>query len=314
MPLFAQNGVTGFQLTPCWNDRSLLQRSVSTARTHHQSISMTFTLNNLSIRHPSATATSHALRNVTLTIARGEQIALIGPSGAGKTTLLHTLACAHQPETGEFRAFGVNPWNINNTKRHAIRSRLFLAPQTPPLPPRQRVITAVLAGRLPRWSLWQAIKSLIKPADPQAAFDALARFNLQDKLYARVDRLSGGERQRCAMARLMVSKAKLFLIDEPLSALDPTLAIQTLSVLQQEATARKATLVCSLHQIELARSHFPRIIGLRDGQVVFDAKREEVTDGMIEALYRNAQPEPVVESETAEEASLLHPSLGQRCF
>ena len=117
----------------------------------------------------------------------------------------------------------------------------------------------------------------------------MARFNLQDKLYARVDRLSGGERQRCGMARLLVSNAEIFLVDEPLSALDPTLSRQTLSALQQEATARHATLVCSLHHVEFARAHFPRIIGLREGRIEFDVPRRQVTDAMVAALYQNDQ-------------------------
>jgi phosphonate transport system ATP-binding protein len=262
---------------------------------------MSFDLHGVSVRHLSASAHAPgALSGITVAIARGEQVALIGPSGAGKTTLLHTLAGAHKPDGGRFSAFGVDPWTLGSARRHAMRARIFLAPQTPPLPPRQRVVTAVLAGRLPHWTLWQALKSLIRPIDPQAAFDALARFNLREKLYVRVDRLSGGERQRCGMARLLVSQAEAFLVDEPLSALDPTLAVQTLGVLQHEAAQRGATLVCSLHQVELARAHFPRIVGLRDGRVVFDLPREEVTDAMIAALYRNAnsvtprsaQPEP----------------------
>ena len=175
-----------------------------------------------------------------------------------------------------------------------MRRRLFLAPQTPPLPPRQRVVTAVLAGRLPQWSFWRALRNLIKPLDPVAAFDALARFHLQDKLYARVDRLSGGERQRCGLARLLLSDASLLLVDEPLSALDPTLAVQTLQSLQQEAAQRNASLICSLHQVELARAHFKRVIGLRDGKIVFDTA--QVTDEMIAALYRNAQSEAIQES------------------
>jgi phosphonate transport system ATP-binding protein len=228
------------------------------------------------------------LTDVNLSIEQGEQIALIGPSGAGKTTLLHTMACAHRAESGEFSVFGVAPWSLSHAERHALRARLFLAPQTPPLPPRQRVVTTVLAGRLPQWSFWQAIASLIRPSDADAAYNALARFNLQDKLYARVDRLSGGERQRCAMARLLMSKAEAFLVDEPLSSLDPTLSLQTLAVLKQEATSRNATLVCSLHQAELALSHFPRIVGLRNGRIVFDAARTAVTEAMVAALYQNA--------------------------
>ncbi len=249
---------------------------------------MVFLLNRLSVRHHGTGSAAPALRELDLQIAAGEQIALIGPSGAGKTTLLHTLACAHRPDAGTLEVFGKAPWAVSEAWRHAMRRRLFLAPQTPPLPPRQRVVTAVLAGRLPHWSLARAVASLFRPAEPQLAFDALSRFHLQHKLYARVDRLSGGERQRCGMARLLVSGAEALLVDEPLSALDPALALQTLAVLQQEANARNATLVCSLHQVELARRHFARIVGLRDGRIVFDAARDDVTDAMIDALYRHA--------------------------
>ncbi|NMM36753.1 MAG: ATP-binding cassette domain-containing protein [Glaciimonas sp.] len=259
---------------------------------------MSFVLRGASVRHPSTAqadaGAGFALHDVSLSIGQGEQVALIGPSGAGKTTLLHTFACAHRAQSGEFSAFGMSPWDLTHAERHRLRARLFLAPQTPPLPPRQRVVTAVLAGRLPQWGFWRALASLIKPGrlNTQAAYDALGRFNLQDKLYARVDRLSGGERQRCGMARLLVSSAEAFLVDEPLSALDPTLALQTLVALQQESARRNATLICSLHQVELARSHFPRIVGLRDGRILFDAARAQVTDAMITALYQNAGNTP----------------------
>lgn len=272
---------------------------------------MTFDLRGVSVRHSSSTTGPAALQDLTLSIAQGEQVALIGPSGAGKTTLLHTLACAYRPDAGQFTVFDIAPWTAGGTQRHALRTRLFLAPQTPPLPPRQRVVTAVLAGRLPHWSLWQAMASLFRPADPEAAYQALARFNLQDKLYTRVDRLSGGERQRCSMARLLVSRAEAFLVDEPLSALDPALATQTLTVLQEEARARNATLVCSLHQVELARAHFPRIVGVRAGQIVFDAGREAVTDAMIDALYHHAVRPPLVAD--LSDATAATP-LVTRCF
>jgi len=276
---------------------------------------MSFELDGVSVRHlPASAHLPNALSELTMSIGQGEQVALIGPSGAGKTTLLHTLAGAHRPDTGAVRAFGVDPWHLASAERHALRTRLFLAPQTPPLPPRQRVVTAVLAGRLPQWNLWQAIASLFKPLDPQAAFDALARFNLQDKLYMRVDRLSGGERQRCGMARLLVSQAQAFLVDEPLSALDPALASQTLNVLQQEAAARGATLVCSLHQVELARKHFPRVIGLRAGRVVFDARREAVSDAMIDALYRGADSAATVTASMESDANAASALIVPRCF
>lgn len=249
---------------------------------------MSYRLAQLTVRHrASQAADAAALHALDLVIAPGEQLALIGPSGAGKTTLLATLACAHQPASGSFAVFGTDPWALSQAARHRLRARLFLAPQTPPLPPRQRVITAVLAARLPRWTLWQALSSLFRPRDPRAAFDALARFGLGDKLYARVDRLSGGERQRCALARILLSNAEAILVDEPLSALDPTLSQLTLTALQQEARARNATLVCSLHQVDIARANFARIVGLRAGRILFDAPREQVTDAMIAALYLN---------------------------
>ena len=277
---------------------------------------MGFELHGVSARHLAAALGSvDALSNVTLSIRSGEQIALIGPSGAGKTTLLHTLACSHRPYSGTVTVFDTDPWQLTNRARHALRSKLFLAPQTPPMPPRQRVVTAVLAGCLPQWSLWQALASLIRPRNARAAFDALARFNLQDKLYARVDRLSGGERQRCGMARLLVSQAQLFLVDEPLSALDPTSAAQTLTTLQQEASERNATLVCSLHHVEFARAYFPRLIGLRDGRVMFDAPTASVTDAMIDNLYRDARAVPslsLVPPAEASEQPVI--AVAPRCF
>lgn len=277
---------------------------------------MSFALHGVSVRHSSSTTERAVLSDLTLSIAQGEQIALIGPSGAGKTTLLHVLACAHRPAAGTLQMFNIDPWKLGNAQRHALRARSFLAPQTPPLPPRQRVVTAVLAGRLPQWSLWQALASLFRPSDPQAAYDALARFDLQDKLYMRVDRLSGGERQRCSMARLLISQAQAFLVDEPLSALDPVLAQKTLTVLQQEAAARNATLVCSLHQVELARINFPRVIGVRAGRIIFDAPREAVTDAMIEALYQHADRNAALPETIEVEASLIPPApaVVTRCF
>jgi phosphonate transport system ATP-binding protein len=168
---------------------------------------------------------------------------------------------------------------------------LFLAPQVPPLPPRQRVITAVLAGRLPAMSVWHSLRSLFYPMDIAGAHAALARFDLQNKLFDRVDRLSGGERQRIGLARALLAPAKLWLIDEPLSALDPTRATQALDTLTQEATARGVTLVMTLHQVKEALDRFPRIIGLREGRVAFDLPTSQVTRELLQRLYAQHEDE-----------------------
>ncbi len=245
-----------------------------------------FRAQGLCVRHPgSGRDTPCVLEDLSLEIRRGEQVAVVGASGAGKSTMLATLAMANEPHEGELEVFGHAPWSMTSTARHRLRRRLFLAPQVPPLPPRQRVVDAVLAGRLPHWSLATAIGSLIRPKDPVAARDALVRFALDDKLFDRVDRLSGGERQRVALARMLVADVDALLVDEPLSALDPALAERAIAVLQEVAVERGATLVCSLHQVEIAYARFPRLIGLREGRIAFDLPREAVERSMLDALY-----------------------------
>ena len=240
----------------------------------------------LSARHPAARADAPAaLDGLTLRIARGEQVAVIGPSGAGKTTLLHAAAAALRPGGGRVRIDGQAPWSLATSALQRLRGRLFLAPQVPPLPPRQRVVTAVLAARLPAQSLMASLRSLFYPDDIAAAHAALARFDLADKLFERVDRLSGGERQRIGLARAFLSPAALWLIDEPLSALDPTRARQAIAALVDEAHARKVTLVATLHQVDVALERFPRIVGLKAGRLAFDLPAREVTREMFAALY-----------------------------
>jgi phosphonate transport system ATP-binding protein len=178
-----------------------------------------------------------------------------------------------------------NPWVLPAKGLRQLRGQLFLAPQVPPLPPRQRVVTAVLAGRLPHESLSASVRSLFYPTDIALAELALAQFDMADKLFDRVDRLSGGERQRVGLARALASQARLFLVDEPLSALDPTRAQQAIESLTTAARERGATLVTTLHHVEMALRHFPRIIGLRDGALAFDLPAAQVTPEHLYKLY-----------------------------
>jgi phosphonate transport system ATP-binding protein len=248
-------------------------------------------LDALAARHPAAAREAPpALQPLTLGIEPGEQLAVIGPSGAGKTTLLHALACALKPGGGALRLDGVDPWSLPVRELHRLRGRLFLAPQTPPLPPRQRVITALLAARLPAQSLWASLRSLVYPRDIGAAHAALTRFDLAHKLWERVDRLSGGERQRVGLARGLLAPASLWLVDEPLSALDPTRARQAVDTLIRVAAERGATLVTTLHQVDVA-TRFPRVIGLRDGVLAFDLPGRDVTRERLAQLYAQYEHE-----------------------
>jgi len=246
---------------------------------------MSVSLTHLTVQLGSGQDARRAIDDVSLSFASGEQVAIIGPSGAGKTTLLHTLAIALKPLAGELRIDDIAPWQLDDDARHRLRAKVFLAPQAPPLPPRQRVVNAVLAGSLPRMSTWQALRSLAYPADAPAAQRALGKFKLEDKLTLRCDRLSGGERQRIGLARMLLSDAPLILLDEPVSSLDPVLGAAALQVVQEEAAARRATMVVSLHDVNLARSRFSRLIGIRAGRVEFDVAAGDLRDDQLAALY-----------------------------
>lgn len=269
---------------------------------------MDLNLDAVGARHPSARAGSpSALRALSLSVGAGEQVAVIGPSGAGKTTLLHVAAAALPPQHGQVRLAGVDPWRVGARERRRLRARLFLAPQVPPLPPRQRVVTSVLAGRLPAMSLAASLRSLFYPLHIDAAHEALARFDLSEKLFDRVDRLSGGERQRVGLARALLAPASLWLIDEPLSALDPTRAQQAIATLTQLARERGHTLVATLHDVPMALANFPRIVALRGGVLAFDLPAAQVTPLHLQQLYEqehssdrgDAVPESIVPGDDA---------------
>ena len=252
---------------------------------------MNIQLRDVQARHPAAARGTSALRGVSLRLAAGERLAVIGPSGAGKTTLLQVAAAALKPSAGQLVLEGTDPWSLGTRALQRTRGRLFMAPQTPPLPPRQRVVTAVLAGRLPAWSLATSLRSLVYPADIAGAHDALQRFDLADKLFARVDRLSGGERQRVGLARALLAPATLWLIDEPLSALDPTRSEQAITALVAVARERGITLMATMHQVDTALAHFDRIVGLRDGAVAFDRPTPQVGRDDLLQLYAQHEHE-----------------------
>lgn len=275
---------------------------------------MKLELQGLAARHATARRdAADALAGIGIGIAPGEAVAVIGPSGAGKTTLLEVLACARRPSAGTLRVGDTDPWQLPRRALQRLRGRLILVPQVPPLPPRQRVVTAVLAGRLPAWSLWTSLRSLCYPVDIPAADEALEVFELADKLFERVDRLSGGERQRVGLARALVSPAGLWLVDEPLSALDPARARRAVAALVREAQARAVTLVATLHQVDAALAHFPRILGLRDGRLMFDLPAAQVTPELLARLYAQHEDELRGEAPPADDAAEPSPRVAMQC-
>lgn len=224
-----------------------------------------------------------ALSSLSLTIKKGEIVALIGPSGAGKTTLLNILANVIKSDTGELLIAGKTSGSYKNGKEFAkkvgiIRQQFDLVGQLP-------VIHNVLAGRLVDWGFFKSLLSLLLPQEKQLAIKALDRVGLSDKVYDKTSNLSGGEQQRVALARLLVQKPEVILADEPVSALDPARAEDILFMLTKLAREENQTLVTILHSVEYAKKYFTRIIGMREGKVCFDLPTEKVTNKHLSDLY-----------------------------
>lgn len=224
-----------------------------------------------------------ALSLSSLTIKKGERIALIGPSGAGKTTLLNLLANTIKADQGEILIDGipVAEYGVRNQlykKVGIIRQQFDLVGQL-------AVIHNVLAGRLGEWGFLKSLFSLFIPQDEKLAVRALKRVGLEDKLYERTSNLSGGEQQRVALARLLVQLPEVILADEPVASLDPARAEDILQVLVKLAREEEQTLIASLHSVEYAKKYFNRIISLREGEIYFDLPSEEVSSEDLENLY-----------------------------
>ncbi|WP_414589262.1 phosphonate ABC transporter ATP-binding protein [Scytonema sp. PCC 10023] len=230
--------------------------------------------------------TFQSLSNINLQIYPGERVALVGSSGAGKSTLISLLNGTLQPTQGEVWVLGRNLAHLRPKSLRQVQRQIGTIYQQFHLVDNLQVIHNVNAGHLGRWSFFKAAASLVYPLEVETAFKALTQVGIPEKLYERTDRLSGGQQQRVAIARVLVQDPAAILADEPISSLDPERSREVMNLLRFLSEDTGKTLVTSVHAIEYARSHFQRIIGLRQGRVLFDAPVEEVSPGMVEELYR----------------------------
>ncbi len=224
-----------------------------------------------------------ALQSVSLVISPGERVALVGPSGAGKSTLLSLLNGALSPSGGEVRVLGRSLQHLRGDRRRQLQRQVGMVYQQHHLVSNLPVIHNVNAGHLGRWPLWKALWSLVWPKQVNVARQALAQLGLADKLYARTDRLSGGQQQRVALARVLVQDPAIVLADEPVASVDPARSHDMMNLLSQIGQNR--TLLVSLHDVDLAKAYCDRIIGLRQGQIVFDRPSAAVSHQDLAELY-----------------------------
>ena len=226
-----------------------------------------------------------AVNGLSLAIGRGEHVAFIGPSGAGKTTLFRLLNLTLRPTSGALRLDGLDVTSLSDAQLRAARRRIGTIYQQHNLVGRLRVVHNVLAGNLGRWSTLQAVASLVSPQEVGGAQRALAQVGIPEKLYARTDGLSGGQQQRVAIARVLVQNPDSILADEPVSSVDPSLATSIVALLRDLSAESRKTLVMNLHSVNLALQYFPRIVGIRDGRVLFDEAPSKVSADLLSTLY-----------------------------
>ena len=232
-----------------------------------------------------------AIDDVTLTVGRGERVAFIGPSGAGKTTLVRILNLTLLPTAGRVILDGVDVAALSGAGLRRARMRIGTIYQQQNLVGRLRVVHNVLAGNLGRWSTATALASLVRPRGVVEAERALTDVGIPEKLFSRTDELSGGQQQRVAIARVLVQDPDVILADEPVSSVDPTLAVTIVSLLRDLSAESGKTLLMNLHSVELALTYFPRIVGIRDGRIRFDLAPDQISPEMLAGLYAGHRDE-----------------------
>ena len=223
------------------------------------------------------------LNKISLSVRRGEKIAILGSSGAGKTTLFRTINGFMPVLSGCIFVDGVEVCGLRGRKLRNLRSRIGLISQRHDLVDRLSVHQNVMAGALGRWTTLHALRFLLrpKPAELEEAKWALSRVALERKLRSRTSDLSGGEHQRVAIARALVQQPQILLADEPVASLDPILSGQILSLLCNLANENGFTLLCSLHQPDLAYEYFDRVIRIEAGKIASDEPRQPAVTAAV---------------------------------
>ena len=229
-----------------------------------------------------------ACDRISLRIGPGELIALVGRSGGGKSTLLRTLNGLSPVTSGRVEVLGVDVTQARGASMRRLRRRVGMVFQQFHLVGRLTAMENVLTGALgrvtgPRYGVLSWSRTLRR-----SALEQLDRVGLADRAFQRADTLSGGQQQRVAIARTLMQGPELVLADEPVASLDPESAAQVLDVLVRVCAEDRLTVVCSLHQVELAIGWSDRIIGLRAGRVVLDRSTAGLQRAQVEAVYRDA--------------------------
>ena len=226
---------------------------------------------------------TEALRGVNLNVKKGEFLTILGPSGSGKTTLLRSINGLEKIEKGKIL---FEKEEINNFSLPEVQKKTGMIFQDFNLVNNLSAINNVLTGLLNSSSKFFSMFYLFTKEQKLKALQALETVGLLHKAYNRVDELSGGQRQRVGIARAIIKRPILLLADEPVASLDLKAADLIMSLLKKINKEYKITVVCNLHQVDLAMKYSDRIVGLLEGQIMFDQIASNVEKKSINQIYK----------------------------
>lgn len=227
----------------------------------------------------------HALRGVTTSFGVGEFVVIIGPSGAGKSTLIRCINRLVEPDEGDVLFDGVRLDAVKGNQLRHQRSMIGMIFQHYNLIGRVNVINNVLHGKLGRLPLYRSLLGLYSHEDRAEALELLRTVGLEDQKYKRADALSGGQMQRVGICRALIQNPKLLLADEPIASLDPRSADIVMDAIRSTTQVRNLTCIVNLHQVEYAKRYASRIIGLKEGRIVFDGDPSELDEATTALIY-----------------------------
>jgi len=232
-----------------------------------------------------------ALKDVSLDIHQGEFVAVIGRSGAGKSTLIRAINKMHDITEGTLVVNDINVSGLRGSSLRKFRRGIGMIFQSFNLVNRTTVINNVLTAKAPEMSLLRVFFGVHKDEDKLAALVALDKVGILEKAYTRVDQLSGGQQQRVALARTLTQNPSIILADEPVAALDPVTARQVMDYFRQINREMNITIVINIHHVELALDYADRVVGIREGRVIFDGPPSEVSKEIIDRIYAGESEE-----------------------
>ncbi len=225
------------------------------------------------------------LKDINLTIEAQSITAIIGPSGTGKSTLLRCINRLIEPTSGSIKLGGIEMCTARGQELRAVRRRIGMVFQEYNLVERLSVMENVLCGRLGYMSAFKAWMRKFSQEDINRAYDLLDMVGLTDFAHARADALSGGQRQRVGIARAVMQEPQILLADEPTSSLDPKTSVEIMELLTKVANMSNISVLINIHDVNLGRRFADRVVGMSQGDVIFDGKPDALTNEHLKQIY-----------------------------